>query len=119
MVAGLIGIWFVVAVVFYVLKAARAVLPCIPKALGVLLCLPAMPFAVAYKNRETHPWQARCIVIGWSLLYLLLAFILYNGKLEKVRIAGFFPPYVTTARLAESDPRTMPARPSVLSFARK
>ena len=67
MVAGLIGIWFVVAVVFYVLKAARAVLPCIPKALGVLLCLPAMPFAVAYKNRETHPWQARCIVIGWSL----------------------------------------------------
>ena len=77
MVAGLIGIWFVVAVVFYVLKAARAVLPCIPKALGVLLCLPAMPFAVAYKNRETPPWQARCIVIGWSLLYLLLAFILY------------------------------------------
>lgn len=77
MVAGLIGIWFVVAVVFYVLKATRAVLPCIPKALGVLLCLPAMPFAVAYKNRETHPWQARCIVIGWSLLYLLLAFILY------------------------------------------
>ena len=43
MVAGLIGIWFVVAVVFYVLKAARA----------------------------------RCIVIGWSRLYLLLAFILY------------------------------------------
>lgn len=96
MVAGLIGIWFVAAVVFYVLKAARAVLPCIPKALGVLLCLPAMPFAVAYKNRETHPWQARCIVIGWSLLYLLLAFILYmeirkgpdRGVLSPVRDNG-------------------------------
>lgn len=95
MIAGLIGIWFAVAVVFYVLKAARAVLPYIPKALGVLLCLPAMPFAVAYKNRETHPWQARCIVIGWSLLYLLLAFIIWKirkgpdrGVLSPVRDNG-------------------------------
>ena len=77
MVTGLIAIWVIIAAVFYVLKAARVVVPYIPKVLAVLICLPAMPFAVAYKNRERHPWQARFIFIGWSLLYALLVFILY------------------------------------------
>lgn len=77
MIAGFISIWFVVAVIFFMVKIARVAVFHIPAVLAVLICLPAMPFAVAYKNRETHPWQARCIVIGWSLLYLLLAFILY------------------------------------------
>ena len=47
--------------------------------LGVLLCLPAMPFAVAYKNRETHPWQARCIVIGLSLIHISSKFPPHTG----------------------------------------
>ena len=47
MVTGLIAIWVIIAAVFYVLKAARVVVPYIPKVLAVLICLPAMPFAVA------------------------------------------------------------------------
>lgn len=77
MIAGLITIWVFIASAYYVSRAVWNVVPYVPKILAVLICLPAIPFVVAYKNRERHPGQARFIFAGWSLLYLLLAFILY------------------------------------------
>ena len=72
MIPGLITVWVIISAAY-----VWGVVPYVLKILAVLICLPAIPFVVAYKNRERHPGQARFIFAGWSLLYLLLAFILY------------------------------------------
>ena len=77
MIPGLITVWVIISAVYYVSRVVWGVVPYVLKILAVLICLPAIPFGVAYKNRERHPGQARFIFAGWSLLYLLLAFILY------------------------------------------
>ena len=77
MIPGLITVWVIISAAYYVSRVVWGVVPYVLKILAVLVCLPAIPFVVAYKNRERHPGQARFIFAGWSLLYLLLAFILY------------------------------------------
>ena len=69
MIPGLITVWVIISAAYYVSRVVWGVVPYVLKILAVLI--------VAYKNRERHPGQARFIFAGWSLLYLLLAFILY------------------------------------------
>ena len=53
MVTGLIAIWVIIAAVFYVLKAARVVVPYIPKVLAVLICLPGV-LSLVHGNGATR-----------------------------------------------------------------
>lgn len=77
MLANILLIWAFVCLVIMLFKTARFLILYGPIAITIIVCLPVMPFVVAYKHRKKHPWQARSIVIGWSLIYLLLTFILY------------------------------------------
>jgi hypothetical protein len=41
-----------------------------------ILCLPAMPYIIAYKSKEQHPTQAKIIYWVYTVLYLLIIFII-------------------------------------------
>lgn len=46
------------------------------KYLLIFICLPIVPFIVAYKNKKEHPIQSKMIVILQSILYASIFFIL-------------------------------------------
>ena len=62
---------------YYVCVAGLRLAVKLPAAAVFVLCLPAMPFVVAYRNRSQHPGQARAIFwLGGAFYALLLLVVL-------------------------------------------
>lgn len=68
----LLTVWLVVTGFYYLCTGAVRVAFKLPAAVVFMVCLPAMPFIVAYRNRKKHPFQAKVIYWGYPLLYALI-----------------------------------------------
>lgn len=68
----LVTIWFMLTGVYYLCVAITRMAFKLPMIVAFILALPAMPFIVAYRNREEHPIQAKTIYWGWGLIYTVL-----------------------------------------------
>lgn len=74
----ILSIWLLVMGVYYLCMVLFRLVLKIPAIAIILVCLPIMPFIVAYRNREEHPVQARFIYWSWGIIYavsILLCFI--------------------------------------------
>lgn len=74
----LITIWLALMGIYYLCVATLRLAVKLPAVVTFVVCLPAMPFIVAYRNRAGHPIQAKAICWGWGALYaawLILCFI--------------------------------------------
>lgn len=76
MIGILITIWFVLTGIYYLLVAGMRIAVTLPAAVLFVVCLPAMPFIVAYRNRREHPTLAKAIYWIYGILYALIALIL-------------------------------------------
>ena len=74
----LFGIWLVVLGIYYLLKIASHVAVGLPMILVKIITLPVMPYIVAYRNREEHPFLSKGIIWMYSIALALciLIFIL-------------------------------------------
>lgn len=72
----IISIWFTLMGCYYLCVAVLRLAVKLPAAVLFVVCLPAMPFIVAYRNRQQHPIQAKAIYWMWGILYVLLALIM-------------------------------------------
>ena len=70
-VAIILGTWILAGIC----AAGLRVLQALPVVVLFILCLPAWPFIVAYRNRKEHPAQAKIIYIGYPFLYALIALV--------------------------------------------
>lgn len=78
----LFAVWFVVMGCCCVCAAVLRLAVKLPAAVLFAVCLPAMPFIVAWRNRQQHPIQAKIICWLGGILYLLIALIvLIDGHL--------------------------------------
>lgn len=68
----LLTVWLIVTGCYYLCVVALRVALKLPAVVAYILCLPAMPFIVAYRNREEHPFQAQVIYWGYPVLYALV-----------------------------------------------
>lgn len=62
--------------IYYLLVAGMRLALKLPAAVIFVVCLPAMPFIVAYRNRQQNPIQAKAIYWIGGILYVLIALIL-------------------------------------------
>lgn len=76
MIGTMITIWLALMGFYYLCVAGMRLALKLPAAVVFIVCLPAMPFIVAYRNREEHPTQAKAIYWMGGILYALLAMIL-------------------------------------------
>lgn len=76
----ILSIWLLVVGVYYLCTALFHLALKIPAIVIFVVCLPAMPFIVAYRNRQEHPLQARFICWGWAIVYALLILICYLDR---------------------------------------
>ncbi|MCC8170955.1 MAG: hypothetical protein LIP00_04035 [Parabacteroides sp.] len=75
----LITLWLVVAGGYYLCIAGLRLAWKLPAIAVFIVCLPAMPFVVAYRNRKEHPVQAKIIYWGWGAAYLILLLSCFTG----------------------------------------
>lgn len=71
MIGTMITIWLALMGVYYLCVAGMRLALKLPAAVVFIVCLPAMPFIVAYRNREEHPIQAKAIYWLWSILFAI------------------------------------------------
>lgn len=72
----ILTIWLALMGTYYLSVAGMRLALKLPAAVTFVVCLPAMPFVVAYRNRVEHPGQARAIYILYGLLWAIC--ILYG-----------------------------------------
>lgn len=71
----IVAIWLILVGGYYLCVAAFRLAIKLPVLVFYAVCLPAMPFIVAYRNRAEHPTMAKIIYIGWGLIYALITMI--------------------------------------------
>lgn len=69
MIGTMITIWLALMGCYYLCVVLLRLALKLPAAVVFVVCLPAMPFVVAYRNREEHPIQAKTIYCLWGVLY--------------------------------------------------
>ena len=78
-------IWCILGLVlsYYLCVTVFRLAVTIPVRLAFLVCLPVMPFVVAYRNRKEHPVLAKTIVWLWGIFYSLwiLLIVCLDGHL--------------------------------------
>ncbi|MEG2758834.1 MAG: hypothetical protein RR908_03045 [Rikenellaceae bacterium] len=75
----LITIWLVVMLIYYISMSLFRSLILLPKAIYYIVCLPAMPFIVAYRNKEEQPKAAKAIYWLWgSLLSIIIVWAIVD-----------------------------------------
>ena len=67
----LITIWLVLMGLYYLCIVCFHIALKLPVIVAFIVCLPAMPFIVAYRNRKEHPIQAKFIYWLQGVLYAL------------------------------------------------
>lgn len=72
-------LWFAVMGVYYLCAATLHIAVRLPRAVVFVVCLPAMPFIVAWRSRREHPVQSRVVFVVWSLLYAIFFVSLLAG----------------------------------------
>ena len=68
----LITIWLVLMGLYYFCIIGLRIALKLPIILAFIICFPAMPFIVAYRNRKEHPAQAKGLYWLGAITYLLL-----------------------------------------------
>ena len=71
----LITIWLVLMGLYYLCIVGFHIALKLPVIAAFIICLPAIPFIVAYRNRKEHPIQAQIIYWGYPVFYVLIIFI--------------------------------------------
>ena len=71
----LITIWLVLMGLYYLCIIGFHLALKLPIIVAYVVCLPAMPFIVAYRIRKEHPFQAHFIFWGQLLFYALIIFV--------------------------------------------
>lgn len=71
----LITIWLVLMGLYYLCIVGFHIALKLPVIVAFIICLPAMPFIVAYRNRKEHPIQAQIIYWGYPVFYALIIFV--------------------------------------------
>lgn len=79
MIGTIITIWFVVMGCYYLCVAGMRLAFKLPAAVAFVVCLPAMPFIVAWRNRQQHPVQTKIICILWGLVYAAVLVACFIG----------------------------------------
>lgn len=69
MIGTMITIWLALMGCYYLCVVLLRLALKLPAAVVFVVCLPAMPFIVAYRNRQQHPIQAKTIYCLWGVLY--------------------------------------------------
>lgn len=75
MIGTMITIWLALMGCYYLCVVLLRLALKLPAAVVFVVCLPAMPFVVAFRNREEHPIQAKAIYWMGGILYVLIALI--------------------------------------------
>ncbi|WP_418450188.1 hypothetical protein [Alistipes sp.] len=81
MIGTIIMIWFVVMGCYYLCVALLRLAIKLPAAAVFVVCLPAMPFIVAYRNRQQHPIQTKILCWLWGVLYAVLIPLCFIGSI--------------------------------------
>lgn len=76
MIGTILTIWFVLMGIYYLCAILLHLAVKLPAIIAFVVCLPAMPFIVARRNRKEHPVQAKALCWMTGILYALLALIL-------------------------------------------
>ena len=63
----LITIWLALMGIYFLCVAGMRLALMLPAVVIFIICLPAMPFIVAYRNRKEHPIQAKAIYWMYSI----------------------------------------------------
>lgn len=79
MIGTMITIWLVLMGAYYLFVAVMRLALKLPAAVVFVVCLPAMPFIVAYRNRQQHPTQAKTIYCLWSVIYAAILVASFIG----------------------------------------
>lgn len=69
MIGTIITIWVVALGCYYLCAAGMRLALKLPAAVAFAVCLPAMPFIVAWRNRQQHPAQTKVLCFLWGLVY--------------------------------------------------
>lgn len=75
----MIMLWFVVMGCYYLCVAGLRLALKLPAAVAFVVCLPAMPFIVAWRNRQQHPVQTKILYWLWGILYAILIPLCFIG----------------------------------------
>lgn len=69
-----ITIWLVLGAIYYISLLLFRGMLLLPKAVFYIVCLPVMPFIVAYRNRKEQPKAAKAIYVLWGSLCSIMVF---------------------------------------------
>lgn len=72
-------IWLALMGIYYACVVGLRLAVKLPAAVAFAVCLPAMPFIVAYRNRSDSPIQAKAICWLWGLLYAIVLVLCFIG----------------------------------------
>lgn len=75
----IITIWLALMGLYYFCVVGMHLALKLPAVAAFVVCLPALPFIVAYRNRSKSPNQAKAIYLLWGLLYAVLLFFCFVG----------------------------------------
>ena len=73
----LITIWLVLMGLYYFCIIGLRIALKLPIIAAFIICLPVMPFIVAYRFRKEHPAQAKGLYWLWGITYALFTLIYF------------------------------------------
>lgn len=65
--------------IYYLCVVALRLAVKLPAAVAFVVCLPAMPFIAALRNKSDSPNQAKAICLIWGILYAALLVSCFIG----------------------------------------
>ncbi len=79
MIGTLITCWFILVGCYLLFMAGLRLAWKLPAAIAFVVCLPALPFVVAWRNRRQHPVQSKILYCLWGILYAILIPLCFFG----------------------------------------